>query len=157
MKVFIYDVDDTLIIHSPENTNYYEKTKDTDLQNLIKNTISDKNYIYTNGTYGHGQKVKSALLLDKEISKVFSRTETLPYIKPNMISFLSVQRRIIMDCRTDENIYFFFDDMVNNHKTAKDLGWITIWVSPNFIDKEKYSFIDYAYPNIFEALLKFQT
>ena len=26
-RIYIY-VDDTLIIHSPENTNYYEKTKD---------------------------------------------------------------------------------------------------------------------------------
>ena len=45
-----------------------------------KHNIRRKNYIYTNGTYGHGQKVKSALLLDKEISKVFSQQKTLPYI-----------------------------------------------------------------------------
>ena len=55
-----------------------KKQKITDLQNLIKNTISDKNYIYTNGTYGHGQKVKSALLLDKETSKVFPNRKLYP-------------------------------------------------------------------------------
>ena len=37
---------------------------------------------------------------------------------------------------------------------AKKLGWTTIWIHPNFIDKYHYDFVDYSFPNIYDALYK---
>ena len=37
---------------------------------------------------------------------------------------------------------------------AKNLGWITIWIHPQFIRGSMYSFVDYSFPNIYDALYK---
>ena len=37
---------------------------------------------------------------------------------------------------------------------AKKLNWITIWIHPLFNTKNKYKFIDYSFPNIYDALYK---
>ena len=48
----------------------------------------------------------------------------------------------------------FFDDLIENLISAKKMGWRTIWISPKFTEKPDY--IDYAFPNIFQALLFFK-
>ena len=45
-------------------------------------------------------------------------------------------------------------DLIENLISAKKMGWRTIWISPKFIEKPDY--IDYAFPNIFQALLFFK-
>ena len=58
MKLFIFDIDDTLIIHTNEDTDYYTNKGDKHLRSLIQDSISDRNYVFTNGTYGHAEGVK---------------------------------------------------------------------------------------------------
>ena len=53
----------------------------------------------------------------------------------------------------NETIYFF-EDSVENLITAKEFGWNTILIEPNFSGK-KPGFIDYAFKTIEEALLFF--
>ena len=55
---------------------------------------------------------------------------------------------------TETNTFVFFDDLLENLFTAKKKGWITIWIHPRFNTKKLYNFIDYSYPNIYDALNK---
>ena len=152
MVFFIFDVDDTLIIHNKENNDYYDTYNNGELKRLLKSIDIQNIYIYTNGTYSHGKNIVDNLLLDSIIprSNIFGR-DILPYMKPDIRSFNYVNHSI--KNINDDTIYFF-DDLIENLIVAKEVGWITIWISPNFINKPEY--IDYSFPNVFQALLFFK-
>ena len=48
--------------------------------------------------------------------------------------------------------YIFFDDLLENLEGAKEHGWIPIWISPNYKEAYKYSFVYRAFPSLTEAL-----
>ena len=152
MVFFIFDVDDTFIIHNKENNDYYDTYNNGELKRLLKSIDIQNIYIYTNGTYSHGKNIVDNLLLDSIIprSNIFGR-DILPYMKPDIRSFNYVNHSI--KNINDDTIYFF-DDLIENLIVAKEVGWITIWISPNFINKPEY--IDYSFPNVFQALLFFK-
>jgi FMN phosphatase YigB (HAD superfamily) len=155
MKLFIFDIDDTLIIHINENTDYYNNRGHTQLKELIQNSISDHNYIYTNGTYGHAEGVTNALNIRDDMRLMFAR-DTIPDMKPYIDSFKHVHKLINRNLQRVSNEYYFFDDLPENLFTAKQLGWITICIHPNFNEQKKHDFIDFSFPNIYQALLHFQ-
>ena len=132
MVFFIFDVDDTLIIHNKENNDYYDTYNNGELKRLLKSIDIQNIYIYTNGTYSHGKNIVDNLLLDSIIprSNIFGR-DILPYMKPDIRSFNYVNHSI--KNINDDTIYFF-DDLIENLIVAKEVGWITIWISPNFIN-----------------------
>lgn len=151
MKIFVFDIDNTLILHTNKKTDFYQKS-DSKISTLISNIKVDNVYIYTNGTYGHGEKVHKSLNIPKT-KKIFGR-DTLPYMKPHIQSFHFVNGEIISENGRNNDVYFF-DDMVENLLTAERIGWKTVWISPDFMQKQR--FIDYAFPNIYEALSFFKT
>jgi len=155
-KIFVFDIDDTLIIHSPTAADYYkEDKKNTGLKKLMNGIGADRIYIYTNGTYSHGEGVINALNLTNDIKKIYAR-DTIPFMKPLMGSFTFVNNEILQDNYQLLNETYFFDDMVDNLRTAKKVGWKTIWISPQYKNYTNYpDIIDYAFPNIYEALLYF--
>ena len=153
MKLFVFDIDDTLIIHTPHGTDYYRNRGDTNLQSLIRGSVSDVNYIYTNGTYGHAENVLQALNLEKDIQKSYAR-DTIPHMKPHPGSFKYVHNDIRNSLPRGNHQIFFFDDNLDNLWAAKFFGWNTIWITPS--SQEIHDFVDATYPNIFEALLRFQ-
>ena len=107
MVVFVFDVDDTLILHNKENNNYYETFNNGELKKLIENIKYQKLYIYTNGTYSHGESIVNNLLLDTMIPKknIFGR-DTLPYMKPDIRSFNYVSSLIKKDINYDNLDYW---------------------------------------------------
>ena len=46
--------------------------------------------------------------------------------------------------------------MKENLQSAKNMGWTTILIHPDFVN-QKESYIDYAFPNIYQALVYFQS
>ena len=59
MKVLIFDLDDTLLM-----SNTYKRYSDIRPNNHLKhilNNMSNKKFIYTNGTYGHGEDGLNAM------------------------------------------------------------------------------------------------
>ena len=149
-KVLVFDIDDTLILHTNERINHYNHpNRNTYLKDLIEELKYDKVYIYTNGTYGHGRAVVDNLYLS--VNGIFAR-DNIPFMKPLIQSFDYVGRRISEDVQ-EESEYYFFDDQLDNLKTAKEKGWKTIWISPNFTTN--YSFVDYSFPNIYHAIIFF--
>ena len=147
--VYIFDIDDTLILHTPNRLDYYNSGTDETLKKIFESLKVDGIYIYTNGTYGHGKAVVENLRLENSINQIFAR-DTLPFMKPYHESFDFVRNEIIKDMNTHDIEYLFFDDLLDNLKTAKGIGWNSVWINPKSSDKEK--FIDYSFSNIYQAL-----
>ena len=74
-----------------------------------------------------------------------------PIYEPSAESFNYVNNVIKRDLNGSASVIMFFDDLIENLISAKKMGWRTTWISPKFIEKPDY--IDYAFPNIFQALL----
>ena len=153
MIYLIFDLDDTIIIHPPNPDEMYNIYSDKCLINLFE-SLKYKSYIFTNGTNDHADIVLDKMKL-LNFNKVYAR-DTIPYMKPDIRSFLFVEKNILYsDYNKDEtNTFVFFDDLLDNLNTAKKKGWITIWIHPRFNTKKLYNFIDYSYPNIYDALNK---
>jgi len=72
-------------------------------------------------------------------------------MKPNIDSAIAIEKDIHMEYN-DNNEYVFFDDLLVNLKTVKERKWTTVWISPLYLHKNNYPFIDYAFPDIKSAL-----
>ncbi len=157
-NIFVFDIDDTIIMHTKDNNDYYNIDSGNTLKNLIESLKSDKLYIYTNGTYGHGYNVLKNLDLLYHFSIIFARDNipiNPPYqMKPSLKSFKYVDNIIKDDNKSTNNIIYFFDDMKENLQSAKEFGWKTIWINP-YSSNTNESFIDYEFPNIYQALIFF--
>jgi len=150
-RIFVFDIDDTLVIHTKDNHDLYSMNNDNELQKLLKETPHNSMYVYTNGTYSHGYGVLENLKLTKDFDDIFAR-DTISYMKPLYKSFEYVNSEIYR-YKNNKDIIIFFDDLIDNLLMAKRFGWITVWISPNF-NKKPIS-IDYAFPNIYDALINF--
>ena len=158
-KILIFDIDDTLIMHTKDRHDYYTMNSGETFKKLLNEIKYDKLYIYTNGTYSHGYNVTKNLKL-YNVSLVFARDNIpIPHprqMKPSPQSFNYVHKKIIENSKSENNQCYFFDDMKENLQSAKNIGWTTILIHPEFVN-QKESFIDYAFPNIYQALVYFQS
>ena len=72
--------------------------------------------------------------------------------KPDISSYMRLFK--IANIKMEEKT-IFFEDTVDNLLMAKNLGWITVFISPNInirINvKRKFKNIDYVFSNIIEA------
>lgn len=150
MKIFIFDLDDTIIYYPFGIVDYRNIRVDVNLSRILNNLNSPK-YIYSNGTYGHVKEILNKMNLTNSFDKLYAR-DTIPYMKPYVESYKFIEQDIRKKYN-DRNKYYFFDDRLENLQTAKSRGWYTIWVNINFIDKPYY--VDYAFPNIHTAAMYF--
>ena len=159
MKIAVFDVDDTLIVHGKGSQDYYKPSTNTMFRDLLKSRGFDKIYIYTNGTYGHGDSIVNHLNIGDMVSFIYGRDNLRPVIqpplhmKPYLESFQYVNQSILSDIGGWRNPeIYFFDDLEDNLQTANSIGWKTILIKPTGV-KEPY--IDFVFPNIYAALLNF--
>ena len=163
MKILVFDIDNTLIIHSNNSKSYYEKGCVTsNFRVLLESKNFERIYIYTNGTYGHGEAIVKHLGISDMISFIYARDnlkiamekegpiQNGENMKPHAKSFDYVHYSIITDVGTSDIEVYFFDDMKENMKTAHDRGWITYLTNPN---ETPDVYINYLFPNIYSALL----
>lgn len=150
MNVFVFDVDDTIIIHTNEGNDYYGSNKNSVLKNLLSELKNSVFYFYTNGTFSHGKAVEYNL--DLNIKRVFAR-DVIPQMKPERKSFHFVHNQIVEENEDIQKI-LFFDDLEDNLFTAKTMGWTTVWINPTLEEKE--DFVDYSFSNIYEAIHYFK-
>lgn len=149
---YVFDLDDTLIIHQKGiRLNYNNISVNNTLKNLL-DTCDGECYIYTNGTFSHAIRVIEKMNIIKYFFKIYSR-DTLPYMKPDYRSFNSVQNDINYYYKDTSNKIYFFDDLLENLETAKKLGWITFWINPKFLDGHQYDFIDHSFKDINTCLI----
>ena len=150
MKIFIFDLDDTIIYYPFGIVDYKNIRIDENLSRILNNLKSPK-YIYSNGTYEHVKEILYKMNLTGMFDKLYAR-DTIPFMKPYIESFKFIEQDI-RKYYNDRNKYYFFDDRLDNLKTAKSRGWYTIWVNIDFINKPYY--VDYAFPNIHTAAMYF--
>ena len=92
--------------------------------------------------------------LSQNFKKIYSR-DNIPTMKPQLNSAIALEKDISTEYKNN-NEYVFFDDLLVNLKTVKERNWTTVWISPLFLTKNEFSFVDYAFPNVKMALSYFQ-
>ena len=148
---YIFDLDDTLIIHQNGLLLDYNNIQiNNNLKKLLDNCKGEC-YIYTNGTLGHAYKIIKKMNIINSFHKIYSR-DTLPFMKPDKRSFITVNNDINNIYQNIDKIYFF-DDLLENCKQAKNHGWITVWINPDCLSNNHYDYIDYSFENINSALI----
>lgn len=151
MKHYLIDLDDTLFVHGNQRKiDYSNIQSDPTLIKLLDN-IQYPKYIYTNATFGHANVVLNKMNIDEKFSKIYSR-DTIPYMKPNINSAISLENNINYQNNNETNTFYFFDDLLENLLMGKKRNWKTIWISPNYREINNYNFIDYSFPNIKMAI-----
>ena len=151
----VIDIDDTLFVHktigSAIVTDYNEIKPDTELKLLLKE-IHHPKYILTNATFEHANDILNKLDVVDEFKKIYSR-DNIPEMKPSLHCYQSVSRDIgITSIGHTSNQFIFFDDLVSNLEGAHKVGWKTIWISPDYMNSNKYPYINKAYPTLIDAL-----
>ena len=151
---YIFDLDDTLIIHKNTHINYNLISEDHLLTQLLHKCRGPR-YIYTNGTGGHALAVLDKMKIKYHFDKIYSR-DTIPYMKPDNRSFNDVQNDISYRYPVSKTI-FFFDDRLENLKTAFQMGWFTFWIHPNHSLGNQYDFVTMSFITIKDCLTYLET
>ena len=108
MKIYIFDLDDTIIYHPFGIVDYNKMKIDKNLSKILNNLDSPK-FIYSNGTLEHVKEVLNNMELSNTFNKIYAR-DTIPYMKPYIESFKFVEQDI-KKYYNDRNKYYFFDDL----------------------------------------------
>ena len=146
----VIDIDDTLYVHNSTKMDYNNIFPNLDLSNEIQK-IKFPKYILTNATFGHANEILNKMDLDEEFNKIYARNN-MPITKPYKECYERVQLDIMKDLNKQVDEYLFFDDLLENLKGAKEQNWTTIWISPNYKEAYRYSYVNRAFPSLIEAL-----
>ena len=113
-KIYVFDLDDTLVIHRNHKVDYDHMKYDETLDKLLKDLGKDNKFIYTNGTYDHAEICLEKIGLKSRFKRTFAR-DTLPMMKPYVSSFYHVQTQIkYNDSKNMNKEIVFFDDNYEN-------------------------------------------
>ena len=151
---YIFDLDDTLIIHNNTHINYNLISEDHLLTQLLHKCRGPR-YIYTNGTGDHALAVLDQMNIKHHFDKIYSR-DTIPYMKPDERSFNDVQNDISYRYPISKTI-FFFDDRLENLKAAFQMGWFTFWIHPNYLLGNQYDIVTMSFSTIKDCLTYLET
>ena len=148
--ILVFDLDDCIIMHNGPFVGYSGIKENIHLSYYL-NKISYDKYIYTNGTYSHADEVLRKMKLSRNFKMIYSR-DTVSRMKPDMSAGIDVQNHIRYLSRQAGTQLVFFEDNLENLKTAKELGWKTVWIHPKFRMGQIYSYVDESYPDLISAL-----
>ena len=156
MVKYIFDLDYTLYSKSDVNDTgsdkeFYESFKPKEFMNHLLDKLYGNNYIFTNGNFNHAIDVVKKMSLAQNFKDIQSTDMVGNKLKPDPEVYESAIKKFKI--LKNETVYFF-QYSVENLITAKEFGWNTILIEPNFLGK-KPDFIDYAFKTIEEALLFF--
>ena len=154
-KKFIFDLDNTLYspLQYPETLTayqFYNNLKpDRELSELLKKTKN--NYIFTNGNKEHMDEC-----LKKMKMKSLFKPQHTAYndlfggkYKPDPHPYLFVNQRF--NLKSTDTI-FYFEDLTENLKTGKKMGWTTVYIDHERKMKKKPTYIDIVTDNIYDAI-----
>ena len=137
-------------------TNDYQKyiQKDLKLYSLLSQLNFPK-YIITNGSRIHCMlSLKNLGIMSLFRGGIDSNSIHYSQLKPNIYPYLAAMEMSKMDLDKDKCI--FFDDIPDNHIVPKTkLNWITVLIGTTYPPEKKPYFIDWCFPDIYQALLFF--
>lgn len=149
MKIMVYDLDDTLYdtrLLNDKNRIVY----DEELYELLNN--GHPSYIYTNAVLSHTLDILDRQNIIDIMKGIYHRTNIIENMKPYIQGFRTVEEDILYKQNIsifDPVEIYFFDDLPENLKTAKSIGWKTILINSFYYEKD---YIDFQYSSIKEAL-----
>ena len=150
---FIFDLDDTLIIHKgPVN---YDMIYEDQLLTKLLGKCKGSCYIYTNGTGSHAISILESMNIIDKFEKIYSR-DTIPVMKPDYRSFNDVHTDLSYR-DPGQKVIFFFDDQLENLEAAAKIGWVTFWIHPHYETGYKFTFVTMSFPNIKDCLTYLET
>ena len=141
MTVFIFDLDDTLLMSNTYRT-YNDIKENYGLFHILSNLDHPK-FIYTNGTSSHAITSLDKMGILDLFDGIFAR-DTLEHMKPHYKSFNYVNN-FIKKYYPNQNI-IFFDDLKENLDMANYFNWITVWINKEY--KRNHNF-NYSSSNIY--------
>ena len=147
---WIYDLDFTLYQLNPEEKFDYSLLNYNPLLNNNLKSLNGKKILFTNGNLLHTLSCIRKMKLENIFHKISCRE--LTGFKPNINSYMRLFK--LANINFNETTYFF-EDTIENLLIAKNLGWITILISPNRNIrrniKNNFPKIDYVFNDIIEA------
>jgi putative hydrolase of the HAD superfamily len=157
MKSYIFDLDYTLyseydVNDKGSNNQFYKSFKKKPLLSKLIKNLPGKKFIFTNGNKVHLDDVLKKMKLKSAFHNTANSDEFNLHIKPDMYSYLYVDSKFKLD-RFNE--VFFFEDSIENLKTAKKIGWKTVLIDLKGNYTRRYSFVDFKFSTIEQALLFF--
>ena len=148
----VFDIDDTIYVHKSNDMNYDLIRPDYQMKSLLQR-IQYPKFVLTNAIYKHANLIVNKLGIEDEFIKIYAR-DNIFQMKPSPYCYVSVETDISHTLQSDLNEYIFFDDLLVNLEVAKNNGWSTIWISPDYLYSYKYPYIDKAFPTLKDALGK---
>lgn len=147
---WVYDLDFTLYqFNSHKDFDYNLLNYNPNLNNNIK-SLKGKKVLFTNGNLLHTMACIRKMKLENVFHKISCRE--LTGFKPDINSYLRLFK--IANLNFNEKTYFF-EDTIENLLIAKNLGWITIFISPNRNVrrnvKNTFPKIDFVFSDVMEA------
>ena len=157
MKSYIFDLDYTLYSENDvndkgSNNQFYNSFKKKPLLSKLIKNLPGKKFIFTNGNKVHLDDVIKKMKLKSAFHNTANSDEFNLYMKPHIYSYLYVSNKFKL---AKYNEIYFFEDSIENLKTAKKLGWKTILIDLNNKYSKNYTFVDYKFSNIEKALIFF--
>ena len=153
MRHYIFDVDDTLLLH--RNDIHYEWLReDTELSHYLSQCPYPK-HIFSNGNKKHVSTVLDSMEIRKFCSLIVTR-ENFGY-KPQLQVMERMNHAVQLydqsryNSPTQPDIWFF-DDRKENLEAAKIFGWTTIWIHAQAETYRDDAFIDHGFQTIKQAL-----
>ena len=99
MKIYLFDMDDTIYIH--DKPLVYDNIKEDRHLSALLYYCPYPKYIYTNATFGHADVILEKMKLSNRFKKIYSR-DNIPSMKPDINSAIALEKDIIKEY--DENI-----------------------------------------------------
>ena len=148
MTIHIFDLDDTLLMSDTYN-DYFDIKPLNSLNQILYNL--NKKYIFTNATYNHAIKCLSNM--NAPIFEfIFARDNLYSNqkLKPNIDPYICINSIIKKYDIDNSELVIFYDDLLCNLETAKQLNWMTIWITKS--NDYKPDYVNYKFNNIIDAI-----
>ena len=159
MISYIFDLDYTLysevdVNDKGTNKQFYKSFKKKPLLSKLIKNLPGKKFIFTNGNNDHLEDVLTKMKLKTAFNNTTNSDEFKLHMKPDIYSYLYVENKFKLD-RFKE--VYFFEDSLENLKTAKKLGWLTVLIDLKDSYTRSYSFVDFKFSTIEKALIFFNS
>ena len=148
MLYWIFDLDYTLYdLDKKIEFNYNLLNPDQELNHKLQR-LPSKKFVFTNGTLWHANNCLDKLSIKSNFERIVAR-DTINCYKPHIVSYLKF---MLLSGIYKRDKCVFFEDSLSNLLHAKQLGWITVLISP---EKKNLIYVDFCFENIHKALMFF--
>lgn len=155
MTNYIFDLDYTLYdSHDVDVTNtkiFYNSFKDKKFLNKLLKNLNGNKYIFSNGNKAHVDYVVKKMNF-KDIFVDIANSDEFEMLKPNTEAYDYVIDKFNIK---NNEVTYFFEDTLENLKTAKEYGWKTILIDEEDKMKKNPKFVDFRFKSVEQALLFF--